>query len=241
MRIKAVESPSDRRALAGDAGWGTVSPLSVAAGVLVAYAATALLALAAWAVAVGTSAGAPASAQGWRRLGEGGGIGAGVVLLVAFAFGAYAAGRMARRGGVRNGLLVAVTGIVLAVGMGAAAGGLGAWGPISREIHRLGAPTTWSEWRSPAFVAGIAALVGIILGSLAGGRMGEQWHSKLARRALDPTIGPEAEQRARAARLRTDVTGPATTAGVREEPETIGVRQDEIRQDEIRQEAEHPA
>jgi hypothetical protein len=185
--------------MAGDAGWGAVSLVSVIAGVLVADAAAALMALAAWAVAAGTNVDTTMSAQEWRRLGELGGIGAAIVLLLAFAYGGYAAGRMARRGGVRNGLLVAIVGIALAVGLGAAAGGLGAWGPISREVHRLGAPTNWGEWRYPAVVTGIATLAAVFLGALGGGRLGEQWHAKLLARALDPRIGPEAEMRAAAA------------------------------------------
>jgi hypothetical protein len=199
MRTKAVESPSDRRALAGDAGWGAISGVSVVAGMLVAYAAAALLALAAWGVAVWIGVDTTMSVQDWRRLGELGGIGAGIVLLLAFFFGGYTAGRMARRGGLRNGLLAAVLGIVLAVGIGAAVGGLGGWPVITREVHRLGAPTTRHPWRIPGLVAGIAMLAGTLLGGLIGGQAGERWHTKLLARALDPAIGPEARVREAAA------------------------------------------
>jgi MFS family permease len=185
--------------MATDAGWGAVSFVSVLAGVLVAAAAAELLILAAWAVAAGMNVDTTMSDQEWRRLGELGGIGTAIVLFLAFAYGGYAAGRMARRGGLRNGVLVAIVGIALAVGIGAAAGALGGWGPITREVHRLGAPSTWREWRYPALVTGIASIVAVFLGAVGGGRLGERWHSKLLARALDPRIGPEAEARAAAA------------------------------------------
>jgi hypothetical protein len=186
--------------MAGDAGWGALSLPSVVAGVLVAYASAALLTLAAWAVASWIGVDTTMSTRDWRRLGELGGIGAAIVLLLAFAYGGYTAGRMARRGGLRNGLLVAAAGIALAAGIAAAGGGLGSWGPISRELQRLGSPTTWRQWRDPVFIAGLASLIAVFLGALAGGRAGERWHAKLLSRALDPMIGPEAAVRAAAAR-----------------------------------------
>ena len=260
MRSKAVETASDRRAMAGDAGWGAISLLSVGAGVLVAVAAATLVGLAAWAVATWIGVDTTMSASDWRRLGEIGGIGAAIVLLVAFVAGGYTAGRMARRGGVRNGLTVALIGLALAAGIGAAAGGLGAWSPITREVQRLGAPSTWQEWRNPAFVAGIASILAVLIGAVAGGRMGERWHAKLLARALDPKIGPEAELRAkaavrdadaeeahRAAAIRVDttraaVTAPATVSGVT--PDSASEPEDDMTRDDpqaIRQEAEHPA
>ena len=38
----------------------------------------------------------------------------------------------------------------------------------------------------------------MLLGAVAGGFLGERWHGKLVRRALDPSVGPEADARAAA-------------------------------------------
>ena len=210
--------------------------MSVIAGLFVAYATAALLVLAGWAVAVWMAVNANMSPTGWRRVGQIGGLGAAVVLLVAFAYGGYSSGRMARRGGLRNGLLVAMLGICLAVGIAFAAGGLGAWGAITREVHRLGAPTTWDEWRSSAFIAGIASLVAVIAGGLIGGRLGERWHLKLVTRARDPLVSGRAhvsgmsERRLRQEPTSQDLTPEEPTSG---EPV--------LSEEPVRQEVEHPA
>jgi hypothetical protein len=221
MRSHAVETAADRRALARNAGWGALSPASVIAGLLVAFATAALLVLAAWAVANWLAVSTNLSAYGWRRLGEIGGVGAAIVLLVAFVYGGYASGRMARRGGVRNGLLTGVAGICLAVGIAFAAGGLGAWGPISREVHRLGAPTTWTEWRTAAFITGICSVVAVIGGGLAGGRLGERWHLKLVTRAREPLATATASGPA------TTVSAPASVSGMSEAGDDESVTQEE--------------
>jgi hypothetical protein len=44
---------------------------------------------------------------------------------------------------------------------------------------------------STGAIAGIAALVIMLIGSMLGGISGERWHGKLVARALDPSIGPD--------------------------------------------------
>jgi hypothetical protein len=117
---------------------------------------------------------------------------------------------MARRSGVLNGLCVFLLGVILAAVIGATLDWSGAGTGISSALHNAGAPTTWHEWRYVGTIAGIAALVAMLVGSLFGGAAGERWHSKLVSRAHDPSIGPEAAE----ARQATDRAGEADEANL---------------------------
>ena len=209
----AVETKRDRVALAADAGLGKVSFVSVLAGTLVAYGAFAVLAGIAAAITKGVGVDTNLSSNDWHRLGVAGAAVAAVVLLLSYLFGGYVAGRMARRAGTLNGVLVFFLGIVVAVGVAALARLFTTGDDALRNLRSIGVPTSRGEWSQIGTFAGIASLAGMFLGSLLGGAAGERWHGKLLRRALDPTVGPEAEARAvaderhdasaeRAARLR---------------------------------------
>ncbi|MDQ6852489.1 MAG: hypothetical protein M3046_02175, partial [Actinomycetota bacterium] len=117
-------------------------------------------------------------------------------LLAAFAFGGYVAGRMARRAGVRHGVLVFVAGAVLLAGAAGIAQVEGALSAVRDQLDGLGAPTGVSTWTGVGTVSGAVALAGMLLGSLLGGVRGERWHQRLVDRALNPDIGPDADLRA---------------------------------------------
>src|ERR687898_870338 len=117
----------------------------------------------------------------------------------AFTFGGYTAGRMARRAGLRNGVLVAVFGVVLLVGVAAVAQFEGATSAIVDRLESLGGPTDGTTWYGVGVVSGAVALGGMILGASLGGVRGERWHQRLLVRAANPDIGPEADLRAEAA------------------------------------------
>lgn len=194
-----LETSGDRRALAADAGWGAVSGWSVLAGTLTAYGSFAVLVAAAAAVLASTDIEAELSALNWDELGAAGAV---VVALVAFAayfFGGYTAGRMARRAGATNGVLVSVFGVLLAVALGAMAAATTDTDVIAGNLRTVGVPTTSNEWGAVGTVAGIATLVAMITGSMLGGAAGDRWHSRLLRRAIDPSVGTEADLRAQAA------------------------------------------
>jgi hypothetical protein len=57
----------------------------------------------------------------WATLGLGSAIAVAVVLLVAYLFGGYVAGRMARRAGLLNGLAVLLLAVMLVAVVGAIA------------------------------------------------------------------------------------------------------------------------
>jgi hypothetical protein len=200
MRKNNVESHRDRRALAREAGLGSVSWISVLAGTLAAYGLTAVLLAIAGGIAAGVNSGTDFSNVSWTELKAGTGIIVGVILFVSYVFGGYVAGRMARRSGHVNGVAVFFVGVVLALAVGLWVKWAGGGTSITTTLRNLGAPTTWHEWSDVGTVAGVAALVGMLIGSIVGGISGERWHSKLLARALDPNLGPEAEQRAAAQR-----------------------------------------
>jgi hypothetical protein len=100
----AYESPRDRKRLARQAGLGRLSFNSVLAGVLVAYGAFAVLAALVGAVAVAIGVDAELASNDWTTFGRGSAVTATVVAFVAYLFGGYVAGRMARRAGLVNGL-----------------------------------------------------------------------------------------------------------------------------------------
>jgi hypothetical protein len=196
LRTKqTVESPRDRVALAHDAGMGKISGVSVLSGTLVAYGAFLVVLAIAGGIAAALGVDTDLGSRDFHTLGVGGGIAVAVVLLISYLFGGYVAGRMARRAGAVNGLLVFVLGLVIAGAVGGAVAGLGGTDNVVRGIRNVGLPTTWAQWRDIGTVAGIASLAAMILGSILGGISGERWHSKLLVRALDPAIGPEGRTR----------------------------------------------
>jgi hypothetical protein len=200
MRKNQLENHQDRQVLAREAGLGSLSWISVLAGTLAAYGLTAVLLAIIGGVAAAVNSGTNFNNVSWTDLKAGTGIIVGVILFVSYIFGGYVAGRMARRSGHLNGVAVFFVGVILALAVGLwvklAGGGTG----ITTTLRNVGAPTTWHEWRDVGTVAGLAALAGMLIGSVVGGMAGEQWHTKLMARVLDPNLGPEAEQRALAQR-----------------------------------------
>jgi hypothetical protein len=65
----------------------------------------------------------------------------------------------------------------------------------------VGIPTTTHQITGVAVAALVVSLAAMLVGSVAGSVQGERWHTKLARRAADPDIGPAADLRRRAAAL----------------------------------------
>ncbi|MGH9031950.1 MAG: hypothetical protein ACRDZV_07440 [Acidimicrobiia bacterium] len=220
-RRVVVEQRRDRLELAREAGFGAVSGVAVAAGVLTALGVCAIALGITAAVVNGVGIDTEALSDGdWRNLGV---IAAGatvLVLLVAFAFGGYVAGRVARRMGAAHGALVCGFGIA-ALGV---AGGIAHLQDVTvaarDHIERLGAPTAGAEWAGIGAVAGIAGIVAVIAGGLLGGVRGERWHQRLMDRALDPAVGPEADLVKRQRRLER---AERRLASKREKAERRGV------------------
>ena len=192
-----IESARDRRALAADAGFGSLSIGSVLAGVLVAYGAFAVLVGVAAAIVDALNVDTDITTN-YEQLGIVGGLIVAGILLVSYLSGGYVAGRMARRAGVLNGLLVAVLGLAIAAAVAALVRNTDAE-TINSNLRSLGVPTTADEYGQAFTVAGLASMAAIFIGSLLGGSLGERWHGKLLARAANPAIGTEADARKRAA------------------------------------------
>jgi hypothetical protein len=189
----SYESPRDRAALAREAGLGRLSLPSVLAGVLVAYGAFAVLAalVGAAAAAIGLNTDLAGNDWDWASLGVGGAIAVAIVLLLAYLFGGYVAGRMARRAGLLNGLAVFVLAVVLVAVVAAIAASQADTDALQANLRSLGIPTTGTEWGKVGTVAGIGSLAAMLVGALLGGLLGERWHTKLTRRAVSDKYGPD--------------------------------------------------
>ena len=204
-RAHVVETRGDRAALAHHAGMGRVSLVSVLAGVLVAYGAFAVLLAITAAVAESAGLDTDLTANEWRGLGTAGGAIVAGVLLLCYLFGGYVAGRMARRAGATNGVMVFVLGLLVAVGVTGLVNVFTDGDDILRNLRNVGIPTSGEEWEDVATVAGLGSLLAMLLGSLVGGVLGERWHAKLLARAADPSVGPEAQARAEAEHHRREL------------------------------------
>src|SRR5215211_5580518 len=196
-----IETGRDRAALTRQAGIGKLSLISVLAGVLVAYGAFAVLA---------ALAGAAAAALGLNTdLGVGSAIAAALVLLLAYLFGGYVAGRMARRAGLLHGIAVFILALVIVALIAVIAATQTDTSAIRDNLRSLGIPTTGAEWGDVGTLAGIGSLAAMLVGAVLGGLLGERWHTKLTRRAASPKYGPEREQPTAEDR---GATGPAREA-----------------------------
>jgi hypothetical protein len=185
------ESPRDRKRLARQAGLGRLSFISVLAGVLVAYGAFVVLAALVGAGAVALGLDTELASNDWTSLGRGSAVTATVVAFVAYLFGGYVAGRMARRAGLVNGLAVFALAVLLAVVVGAVVASQADTGTIQANLRGLGLPVTGAEWARIGTVAGIGTLVGMLVGAGIGGVVGERWHSQLTRWAAVGRGGPD--------------------------------------------------
>jgi hypothetical protein len=188
------ESPRDRKRLARQAGLGRLSFISVLAGVLVAYGAFALLAALVGAVAVALGLDTELASNDWTTLGRGSAVTVTVLAFVAYLFGGYVAGRMARRAGLVNGLAVFALAVLLVVVVGAIAASQADTDAIQANLRGLGLPINGTEWAQIGTAAGVGTLVGMLVGASIGGVVGERWHSELTRWAALGRGRPDHDQ-----------------------------------------------
>ena len=190
MATTAVEKRKTRSDLAQLAGRGPFSLIAMLAGVLVGYAAFAILLGGAVAILRGNGSQLDLS-ENWGDLSNRGGLLLGGLLFLAYLLGGYIAGRMAWRRGAAHGVLV-VLGSILVVAVAAAL--LGALTQpddvkgITEALERFGVPITSEEWGNVGAVTWVASMGGMLLGAVLGGLLGERWFTKVSRRALDAEL-----------------------------------------------------
>jgi hypothetical protein len=112
----------------------------------VAYGGFAVLAALVGAAATAIGLTNDLSGNDWARLGTGSAIAAAVVLVLAYLFGGYLAGRMARRAGLLNGLAVFLLAIVLIAAVSAIIASQADADTVRTNLRSLGIPTSGSEW-----------------------------------------------------------------------------------------------
>ena len=107
-------------------------------------------------------------------------IGGVAVLFVAYLIGGWAAGRMARYDGAKNGF---ATGIWTLVFAGILAG-LGAWVGSEYDVFRNVELPQWfttDALTTTAIISGVAAIVAMFVGGVIGGTWGERYHRRADR------------------------------------------------------------
>lgn len=197
------ESRRDRRVLARDAGLGRISVVSLLGGVAAALTAFAVL-MGAAAAATGAAGFDTNLMSGeWRNLDAPDAAILSAAMFLAWLFGGYVAGRMARRAGVSHGFYTWALGVVLLVGAVAALDQMSRGDALPTALHTLGVPVAFDEWRDLDVLVGLAWALTALAGACVGGWWGERWHTKLVERAADPNVGRGASARVAAGdRLR---------------------------------------
>jgi branched-chain amino acid transport system permease protein len=108
-----------------------------------------------------------------------GGLAAGLaVLFLSFVVGGWAAGRIARYDGLKNGVMTGVWALVLI----AILSGLGAWLGAEYNVLREADLPSWFS-RDAATIGAIVSALAAILVMLAGGLLGGVWGERFHRRA----------------------------------------------------------
>lgn len=184
-------------AVAKEAGYKRLSPISTFAGTLTGYGAFAILAAIIGAVYSAMDLDTDFSTNNWAGETAASGLATAVSLFLAYLFGGYVAGRMARRAGILHGVAVLLLSLVIGAGVGGLVSAIGDNAEIDRNLQSIGVPTTADEWGAVGLATAVASLVLMTVGAILGSKLGEQWHTKLARRAADPDYGPEAAARDR--------------------------------------------
>lgn len=195
-RARPVETRTEQTAADPYAGiaaarerFGGIDIPASLVGMLTALSTTLILAglVGAAVGAVGYQTGLESSADDLSLASMIGGI---AVLFVAYLIGGWAAGRIARYDGARNGFATGIWTLVL----GAILAGLGAWAGSEYDIFQNVELPQWFDTdalTTAAIISGIAAIAAMFAGGVLGGLWGEHYH-----RRADRTVA--------AARPRTD-------------------------------------
>ncbi|MFN2490437.1 MAG: TIGR04086 family membrane protein [Actinomycetota bacterium] len=175
---------------------GGVSPGGILTGVVVSFGAIFLLsALIGGVLAASGVVDDNITGSDVVDAGIAGGIAFVIAQFLAYLWGGYTAGRMARGAGLINGLLVPLLAIIMALLVGGIAAGLGATADMNLPFQNARLPLEQDiaiEW---GVGIGIAAVVAMFLGGGLGGGLGARWHTKLERRAADEVEGRHLSQR----------------------------------------------
>src|SRR5215216_1802904 len=117
-------------------------------------------------------------------------IGGVAVLFFAYLVGGWAAGRMARYDGARNGFATGVWTLVF----GAILAGLGAWFGSDYDVFRNVELPQWfstDAFTTRAIISGVAAIAAMFIGGIVGGLWGERYHRRADRTIISTARSEE--------------------------------------------------
>jgi hypothetical protein len=183
-RAVVREQVSRQRAAFGGFKWGSAFFGWLSANGLTVL----LLALASAAgVAIGLTTGTDQqdAADAADTLGLAGGIVLLVILAIGYYAGGYVAGRMARFDGARQGLAVWLIGLLVTAALAVAGAVFGARYNVLSQLNLPRIPVDEGTATTAAVVALVAVLLVTLLAALLGGKLGERYHRKVDRAALD--------------------------------------------------------
>ena len=181
----------DRRIVIPDRSRGGVSLASILTGVAVALGAMVVLsALVGGIAAAVDEVGDAVEGATATEVGIGIGIAVALVTFIAYLWGGYTAGRMARGAGALNGVLVPIAALVIA---GILAGVVALLTDANAELVVPFRETRLWTGEEGVLVdlgigIGIATLVAMLLGGLLGGMWGARWHTKLEDRSMNDRL-----------------------------------------------------
>jgi hypothetical protein len=111
----------------------------------------------------------------------GAGVGIIIAQFLAYLWGGYTAGRMARGSGLLNGILVPITAIIIVAILGAIVAAIGdSSGVNPNDVQEL--PLPLGELSDIGTWVGIGALIAMLVAGALGGIWGQLWHTRLERR-----------------------------------------------------------
>ena len=118
-------------------------------------------------------------------LGLGGAIALLVILAIGYFAGGYVAGRMSRFDGARQGLGVWILGLVITIIAAVAGAILGSEYNIFSQLNLPNIPIDSGTLTTGGIIALLAALAVTVLAAIFGGKVGERYHRKIDRVAVD--------------------------------------------------------
>src|SRR3954454_18728065 len=118
-------------------------------------------------------------------IGLGGGIALLVVLMIAYYAGGYVAGRMSRFDGARQGAGAWLMGLIITIALGAVAAIFGDKYNVLSQLNLPRIPIGSETLTTGGIIATVAVVVGSLIAAIAGGKVGERYHRRIDRYAVD--------------------------------------------------------
>jgi hypothetical protein len=120
-----------------------------------------------------------------KTIGIGGGIALLVVLMIAYYAGGYVAGRMSRFDGARQGAGAWLMGVLITVILGVVAAVLGDQYNVLGQLNLPRIPIGAETLTTGGIIATVAVLLGTLIAAVAGGKVGERYHRRIDRLAIE--------------------------------------------------------